>query len=92
MVDHISQTPAKTVQPDINANKIIFEKGIETRQPLTVYIEKQEICQKFSIQAGLPITNMEMHMTRTKAAIQCGTHFKDNWEAWNRIANKTWAA
>ena len=92
LVDHIFQTHAKIVQPDIDANKIIFKKGIETGQPFAVYIEKQEICQKFSIQAGLPITNTEMHMTGTKAAIQCGPHFKDDWKSWSRIANKTWAA
>jgi len=66
LVDHISQTHAIIFQPNIDADKIIFEKGIEAGQPLAVYIEKQEICQKFSIRAGLPITDTEMHMTGKK--------------------------
>ena len=76
------------VQPDIDANKIIFKKSIEIGQPLTVYIKNQEICQKFSTQVGLPITDTEMHMNGTKVAIQYGTQYKNDWKAWNHITNK----
>jgi hypothetical protein len=72
LATHIRTTYALISQPKIDNNMTEFYIGIEASLPLAVYTCKQEKCQMFTQDAGVPISEATMVTTGTKAAINCG--------------------
>jgi hypothetical protein len=65
LVTHIHITYAQISQPDLHNNITHFNQGIDPNLPLTVYRRKQEKCQMFAHDAGVPISKEMMVMTGT---------------------------
>jgi hypothetical protein len=59
-------------KPDVGNNMAEFVTGIKPSLPLAVYTRKQEKCQTFAQDAGVPISEATMVTTGTKAALNCG--------------------
>eukprot|EP00804_Cyclotella_cryptica_P005893 CCRYP_000166-RA/>CCRYP_000166-RA protein AED:0.85 eAED:0.85 QI:0/0/0/0.5/1/1/2/0/216 len=72
LLDHIRDCYCHIGQDEINVNMSTFLKGIDPSLPLTVCMRKQEHCQDFAANAGVPISEATMVTTGTKHAIQCG--------------------
>jgi hypothetical protein len=72
LITHIHTTYAQISQPDINNNVTDFNQGIDPNLPLAVYTCKQEKCQTFAQDAGVPISKEMMVTTSTKHALNCG--------------------
>ena len=91
LVAHIRSTYATISQPDIDDNMVEFHTGIDAQLPLAVYTRKQEKCQTFALDAGIPISEATMVSTGTKAAINCGG-MELAWREWKRrpLADQTW--
>jgi hypothetical protein len=91
LVAHICTTYATILQPDIDDNVVEFHAGIDAHLPLAVYTCKQEKCQTFALDAGIPISEAAMVSTGTKAAIDCGG-MELAWREWKRcpLINQTW--
>jgi hypothetical protein len=68
---HILTTYAQISQPDLDDNITNFHSGIHSGLPLAVYTRKQEKCQVFAANAGVPISNKTMITTGTKHALAC---------------------
>jgi hypothetical protein len=68
-----------------------FHMGIDPYFPLADYTHKQEKCQTFAHNAGIPISEATMVSTGTKAAITCG-RMELAWREWKHqsIINQTW--
>ena len=60
LVSHIRTTYPTISQPDIDDNMVDFHTGIDTQLPLAVYTRKQEKCQTFALDAGIPISEATM--------------------------------
>ncbi len=56
LVIHICTTYAQISQPDLNNNITNFNQGIDPNLPLAIYMRKQEKCQTFTQDAGVPIS------------------------------------
>jgi hypothetical protein len=91
IVMHILNTYTQTSQPDLDDNMINFHSGIDTGLPLAVYTRKQEKCQVFAANAGVPISNKTMVATGTKHALACG-NMTLAWHKWKHcpILDHTW--
>jgi hypothetical protein len=91
LVAHIRTTYATISQPDIDDNMVDFHTGIDAQLPLAVYTRKQEKCQTFALDAGIPISEATMVSTGTKAALNCGG-MELAWREWTRrpIVDHTW--
>jgi hypothetical protein len=72
LVMHILNTCAQISQPDLDNNMTDFHSGIDSSPPLAVYTRKQEKCQVFAANAGVPISDKTMVTTGTKHALACG--------------------
>ena len=72
LVLHIQQTYTQISQPDLDNNLAEFNTGIDPGLPLAVYTHKQEKCQIFAANAGVPISNVTMVTTGCKHAIASG--------------------
>jgi hypothetical protein len=72
LVTHIRTTYAMISQPEIDDNMTDFYTGVNAALPLAVYTCKQEKCQMFALNAGVPISEAMMVTTGTKAALNCG--------------------
>jgi hypothetical protein len=72
LVAHIWTTYATILQPDVDNNMTKFHTGIDSHLPLAIYTRKQEKCQTFALNTGIPISKATMVLTGTKAAITCG--------------------
>jgi hypothetical protein len=72
LVTHILTTYAQISQPDLDDNLMEFNTGINPILPLAVYTRKQEKCQVFANDAGVPISDATMITTGTKHAIATG--------------------
>jgi hypothetical protein len=83
LVAHIQTTYTTILQPDVNNNMTEFHTGIDPHLPRAVYICKQEKCQTFALDAGIPISEATMVLTSTKAAITCGG-MEFAWRKWKR--------
>jgi hypothetical protein len=81
LVTHIRSTYATISQPNIDNNMAVFVTGIEPSLPLAVYTRKQEKCQKFAQDAGVPISAATMVTTGTNAALNCGG-MELAWHKW----------
>ena len=68
---HILNTYAQISQPDLDDNMSNFHSGIDSRLPLAIYMRKQEKCQVFTTNAGVPISDKTMITTGTKHALAC---------------------
>ena len=92
LVQHILTTYAQISQPDLEDNMTEFNIGIDSGLPLAVYTRKQEKCQVFAADAGVPISDELMVTTGSKHAIASG-NMTLNWREWKRRpANEhTWA-
>jgi hypothetical protein len=91
LVAHIQTTCATISQPDIDNNMAESVTGIDANLPLAVYTHKQEKCQNFALDAGIPISKATMFSTGTKAAINCGG-MELAWREWKclPIVDQTW--
>jgi hypothetical protein len=72
LVMHILKTYAQISQPDLDDNMSNFHSGINSSLPLAIYMKKQEKCQVFAANVGVPISNKTMITTATKHALACG--------------------
>jgi hypothetical protein len=68
-----------------------FYTGIKASLPLAIYMRKQEKCQMFAQDAGVPISEATMVTTGTKAALKCGG-MELEWCEWKRcpLVDQTW--
>jgi hypothetical protein len=72
LITHIRTTYTQISQPDFDDNITNFKQGINLKLPLAIYTCKQEKCQTFAQDAGVPISKEMMVMTGTKHACNCG--------------------
>ncbi len=91
LVMHILNTYAQISQPDLDDNMTNFHSGIHSSLRLVPYTKKQEKCQVFATNAGVPISNKTMITTGTKHALECG-NMTLAWRKWKRCPpiNHTW--
>jgi hypothetical protein len=92
LVQHILTTYAQISQPDLDDNMTEFNIGIDSGLPLAVYTRKQEKCQVFAADAGVPISDELMVTTGSKHALSSG-NMTLNWREWKRrpANDHTWA-
>jgi hypothetical protein len=81
LVTLIRTTYAQISQPDLNNNVTYFNQGTDPNLPLAVYTRKQEKCQTFAQDAGVPISKEMMVTTGTKHALNCG-NLTLAWQEW----------
>jgi hypothetical protein len=60
---HIINTYTQISQPDLDDNMTEFHYGINLSLPLAAYTRKQEKCQVFAANAGVPISDKTMITT-----------------------------
>ena len=72
LVQHILTTYAQISQPDLDDNMNEFNIGIDPGLPLAVYTRKQENCQVFAADTGVPISDKLMVTTGSKHALSSG--------------------
>jgi hypothetical protein len=72
LVAHICTTYAQISQLDLDDNITNFNQGIKPNLPLAIYTRKQEKCQTFAQDAGMPNSKEMMVTTGTKHALYCG--------------------
>jgi hypothetical protein len=91
LVTHICTTYAQISQPDLNNNVTNFNQGIDPNLPLAVNTCKQEKCQTFAQDAGVPISQEMMVTTGTKHALNSGNMMLP-WQEWKRcpLLDHTW--
>jgi hypothetical protein len=92
LVQHILTTYAQISQPDLDDNMTEFNIGIDSGLPLAIYTRKQEKCQIFAADAGVPISDELMVTTGSKHALSSG-NMTLNWREWKRrpAIEHTWA-
>ncbi len=71
LVTHICTTYVQISQPDLNDNVTNFNQEINPNLPLAIYTRKQEKCQTFAQDTGVPISAETMVTTGTKHALNC---------------------
>ncbi len=91
LVTHIHSTCGQISQPDLDDNVTNFNQGINPNLPLVVYTCKQEKCQTFAQDTGVPISEEMMVTTGTKHALNC-ENMTLAWQEWNRrpLFDHTW--
>jgi hypothetical protein len=91
LVNHICSTYATISQPEIDDNMTEFNTGINASLPLAIYTRKQEKCQTFALDSGVPILEATMVTTGTKAALD-SSGMELAWREWMRrpAHSKTW--
>ena len=91
LTTHILTTYAQISQPDMDDNMTDFNVGMDPILPLAVYTRKQEKCQVFANDAGVPISEATMVTTGTKHALATG-NMTLAWREWRRqpVAEHTW--
>ena len=62
IVQHTLMTYAQISQPGLDDNLSEFNTGIDPGPPLAVYTQKQEKCQVFASDGGVPISDKAMVM------------------------------
>jgi hypothetical protein len=68
---HILNTYAQISQSDLDDNMTNFHSGIDSGLLLAIYMRKQEKCQVFAANAGVPISDEAMVTTGTEHALVC---------------------
>jgi hypothetical protein len=91
LVSHIHTTYAQIIQPDLDNNITNFNQGIDPNLPLAIYTRRQEKCQTFAQDAGVPISKEMMLTTGTKHALNCGNMMLA-WQEWKPcpLLDHTW--
>jgi hypothetical protein len=91
LVMHILNTYAQISQPDLDDNMTNFPSGIDSGLSLAIYTMKQEKCQVFTVDAGVPISHRTMIITSTKHALAC-SNMMLAWCKWKccPIIDYTW--
>jgi hypothetical protein len=91
LVMHIFNTYSQISQPDLDDNMTKFHSSIDSSLPLAIYTRKQEKCQAFAANSGVPISDKTIITTGTKHALACG-NMTLAWRKWKRcpIINHTW--
>jgi hypothetical protein len=91
LVIHILNTYTQISQPDPDDNMTNFHSGIDSGLPLAIYMRKQEKCQVFATNAGVPISGKTMITTGIKHTLACG-NMTLAWRKWKRcpIIEHTW--
>ncbi len=91
LITHILTRYAQISQPNLDNNLMDFNTGINPILPLAVYTRKQEKCQVFGHDAGVPISNATMVTTGTEHALAT-RNMTLAWCEWKHrpIANHTW--
>jgi hypothetical protein len=91
LVVHILITYAQISQHDLDDNMTNFHSGINSGLPLAIYMRKQDKCQVFSANAGVPISNKTMITTSTKHNLECSNMMMalHKWKRFPPI-NHTW--
>ena len=92
LVQHIPTTYAQISQLDLDDNMNEFNIGINPGLPLAVYTRKQEKCQVFVADAGVPLSDELMVITGSKQALSSG-NLMLGWREWKRrpANDHTWA-
>jgi hypothetical protein len=92
LITHILARYAQISQPNLDDNLTEFNTGINPILPLAVYTRKQEKCQVFANNAGIPILDATMVTTGTTHALATG-NMTLVWRKWKLcpIANHTWS-
>jgi hypothetical protein len=83
LVMHILNSYTQISQPDLDDNMTNFHSSIGPGPPLAVYTRKQEKCQVFAADAGIPIFDKTMITTCTKHALVC-SNMTLAWREWKR--------
>ena len=83
LIQHIQMRYTQISQLDLDNNLAKVNTGIDPGLPLAVYIRKQEKCQVFASDAGVPISNATMVATGCKHAIASDNMTLD-WREWKR--------
>jgi hypothetical protein len=81
LIMHILNTYPQTNQPDLDDNMTDFHSSIGSGLPLAIYTRKQEKCQVFAADAGVPISKKIMITTGTKHALAC-SNMTLAWHKW----------
>jgi hypothetical protein len=91
LIMHILNTYIQISQLDLDDNMTDFHSSIDLGLPLALYTRKQEKCQVFAADAGVPISDETMITTGTKHALVCG-NMTLAWRKWKRhpLPNHTW--
>jgi hypothetical protein len=91
LMTHILTTYAQISQPDMDDNMTEFNIGMDPGLPLAVYTRKQEKCQVFATDVGVPISEATMVTTGTKHALATG-NMTLAWREWRRrpVDDHTW--
>jgi hypothetical protein len=91
LVTHIRTTYTQISQPDLDDNVTNFNQKIDTNLPLAIYTCKQEKCQTFAQDPGVPISKKMMVTTGTKHALNCG-NMTLAWREWKHrpLLDHTW--
>jgi hypothetical protein len=84
LVAHIRTIYVTISQPDVDNNMTEFHTGIDPHLPHAIYTCKQEKCQTFALNAGIPISEATMVSTGTKASITCGG-MELAWREWTLL-------
>jgi hypothetical protein len=71
LVTHIVTTYMQISQTNLDNNLRDFNTRNDPSLPLAVYTRKQEKCQVFALNVGVPNSNAMMVMTGTKHALAC---------------------
>ena len=89
--DYVMENYTTISQAEVDANLDTFNKPIDTRRTLAVYIRKQELCKEMLEDANLPIIEATMVNAGTKHAVSTGG-MDDAWRGWMRLPNdqQTW--
>ena len=84
-------TYAQISQPDMDDNMTDFNIGMDPGLPLAVYARKQEKCQVFATDMGVPISEVTMVTTGTKHALAT-RNMTQAWREWRcrTGADYTW--
>jgi hypothetical protein len=81
LIMHILNTNAQISLLDLDDNMTNFHSSINSGLPLAVYTRKQEKCQVFAANAGVPISDETMIITGTKHALAC-SNMMLAWHEW----------
>jgi len=84
LVQHILTTYAQISQPDLDDNMNEFNIGINPGLPLAVYTRKQEKCQVFAADAGVPISDKLMVTTGSKHVLS-SSNMMLGWREWKHL-------
>jgi hypothetical protein len=91
LVAHIQTTYMAILQSDVDNNMTAFHTGIDPALPLAAYTCKQENCQTFVLDAGIPISEATMVLTSNKTVINYSS-MEPTWRKWHRCPaiNQMW--